>query len=120
MRRKNVKAWLITWEGDHGRGEENVAMLLHPRMTEMRVGQLVELLYANAYGTFGERLVYAVERDHFSYPYRARRAERNGLDWECHLLCGGNPYLYARPVEQVVVENGGDGAELLRWAEIDV
>jgi hypothetical protein len=118
MRRKNIKAWLITWEGDHGR-DDRVVMLLHPKMTEQRVGELIELLYANAYGTLGERLVYAVERDHFNHPYRARRAERSGQDWECHLMCGVNPYLYARPVEQVSVEQGEDGAELLQWREVD-
>ena len=64
--------------------------------------------------------IYATERDHFNLPYRARRAQRNGGDWESHLLCGENPYLYARLVEHVTVEHGGHGAEMLRWREIEV
>jgi hypothetical protein len=119
MRRINVKAWLITWEGDHNK-ENAVAMLLPPKMVEQRVGEFIELLYANARGTLGERLIYATERDHFNLPYRARRAQRNGGDWESHLLCGENPYLYARLVEQVTVEGAGEnGAESLQWREIE-
>ena len=118
MRRRNAKAWLITWEGDHGR-ENNVAMLLHPATAEGRVADLVALLYANERGTFGERLVYAMERDRIGHPYRARLASRDGRELEGHFICGENPCLYARRVEYVTVEPGDNGAEVLRWAEID-
>jgi hypothetical protein len=113
MRLKNVKAWLITWEGDHKR-EGRVAMLLHPRTPVRRVGDLIELLYVNACGTFAERLVYASERNDWNYPYRAHLPDWNGRDWEGHLVCGENPYIYARIVEHLVVGAG----EALQWREV--
>ena len=117
-RRRNVKAWLITWEGDHSR-ESNVAMLLHPATAEGRVMDLMALLYVNEYGTLAERLIYAGERDRIHHPYRARLADRNGRDLDGHFICGENPWLYARLVEHVTVEHTETGAEILRWTEID-
>jgi hypothetical protein len=117
-RQRNVKAWLITWEGDHGK-ENNVAMLLHPATAEGRVADLVALLYANERGTFGERLIYAMERDRIGHPYRARLASRNSRELEGHFICGETPSLYARLVEHVTVETCDNGPEVLRWVEID-
>jgi hypothetical protein len=113
MRPRNVKAWLITWEGDH-RLENPVAMLLHRRTPLRRVGEVIELLYVNAYGTLAERLVYATERNDWSYPYRAHLPDWNGRNWEGQLVCGENPYLYARIVEHLVVGAG----EALHWSEV--
>jgi len=96
MRRRNVRAWLITWEGDH-ESEDSVAMLLHPRTPPRRVGEVIELLYVNACGTCGERLVYATERNDWNYPYRAHSPDWRGRDCT-GLVCGKNPYLYARLV----------------------
>lgn len=94
-------------------------MLLHPRTPPRRVGEVIELLYVNACGTCGERLVYATERNDWNYPYRAHSPDWRGRDCT-GLVCGKNPYLYARLVEHVTVEHGGHGAEMLRWREIEV
>ena len=109
---RNVKAWLVTWEGDHGR-ENNVALLLPWRTAQARVAELTSLLYANIQGTLSERLLQATIHDDAERPYRARR-EREG-----HVLCGENPYLYARRVERLVVGCDENGAERLHWREID-
>lgn len=118
MRRKNIRAWLVTWEGDDS-GEDKIALLLHPATAESRVAHLTALLYANTHGTFTERIACAVERDPAHHPYRAELASRNGRECEGQFICGGNPYLYARLVDQVTVETGENGGEMLRWREID-
>jgi hypothetical protein len=118
MARRNVKAWLFTWEGDHGM-ENKVALLLRADTAESRVAELVALLYANACGSFGERLSQALVRDDAERPYRTRFAMPRGAERESHLMCGGNPCLYARRVERVTVDTGDDGAERLRWSEIE-
>jgi hypothetical protein len=118
MRRRNVKAWLITWEGDHNLAN-NVAMLLHPKTAERRVAELIDLLYANACGTPSERLLYLTERDFIGRPYRLRLADRDGCPRDRHILCGENPCLYARLVEHVRVERSESGTEALQWSEID-
>ncbi len=118
MARPNVKAWLFTWEGDHGM-ENNVALLLRADTAQSRVAELVALLYANACGSFAERLSQALVRDDAERPYRARLATPGGAEREGRFICGGNPCLYARRVEQVTVDTGNDGAERLRWSEIE-
>lgn len=117
MGRKNIRLWLVTWEGDHGR-EDNIALLLPAKTAEGRVAELVALLYASECGTFAERLAQAVRRDDAERPYRSRCASPEG-EGEGHFICGENPRLYARRVERVAVETGGDGAEQLHWSEIE-
>ena len=118
MRRRNTKAWLVTWEGDHGR-EDTVALLLPARTAGSRVAELVTLLYANTLGTHEERIAQATIADWAERPYRVRQEARGGAEREGHLLCGGNPRLYARKVEHVTVENAGDGVARLTWREIE-
>ena len=118
MKRRNVRAWLVTWEGDHGR-QDNVALLLNPATAHARAADLVALLYANAFGSFSERVSQATVRDDAQRPYRARSATPDGVEREGHFTCGENPCLYARPVEQVTMDSGEDGTERLRWSEIE-
>jgi hypothetical protein len=105
--------------GGDGRPEDNIAMLMQPATAEGRVMDMMALLYANACGTPSERLAYAAHRDRTIHPYRAWLASRNRREREGHFICGGNPYLYARLVEQVTVESTETGTELLHWREID-
>ena len=114
--RKNLRVWLVTWEGEHGM-QDNVALLLRADTSENRVAELVTLLYANACGSLGERISQATIRDDAERPYRACAVAPDGKEREGHFVCGGNPFLYARRVERVTVETGDDGAELLRWSE---
>jgi hypothetical protein len=117
IRRKNVRAWLITWEGDHGR-EDNIAMLLHPETAESRVAHLLGLLSANTLGTLEDRLAYVMERDPIDHPHRPRRGGPDGRERDGHFTCGANPYLYARRVEAITIEKT-DGGETIRWREIE-
>ncbi len=118
MGRRNVKAWLITWEGDHGR-YDNVALLLRPDTAQARVAELVALLYANACGSLSERISQALTRDDTERPYRARSETPHGVERDDHFICGENPRLYARRVERLSVESGDDGTERLCWREIE-
>ena len=105
MRRRNIRAWLVTWEGDHGR-EDNVALLLPFKTAESRVAELVTLLYANTLGAFEERIAQAATIDWAERPYQVRQETRSGAGREGYLVCGDNPCLYARKVEQVTGDNG--------------
>lgn len=116
MGRKNIRLWLVTWEGDHGR-ENNIALLLPATTAEGRVAELVALLYANERGTLAERLAQAVTRNDAERPYRARCASPEG-ERAGHFVCGENPWLYARRVERAAVDTGEDGAKWLRWSEL--
>lgn len=116
-RAKNVRAWLFTWEGDHGK-DDHVAMLLHPDTALSRVAMMAALLYTNALGSASERMAYAIDRDPASHPNRARLRTIFGHEMEGYFLCGDNPCLYARLVEQVTVVRQESGEEVLRWQEL--
>ncbi len=118
MGRKNVRAWLITWEGKHQR-EDNVVLLLNAKTAPSRVAELLGVLYANSVGSATERIAQLLHGDSPETPYRARRGNPAGLNVEGHFTCGENPCLYARLVEHVEVESDGNGAEALTWREIE-
>jgi hypothetical protein len=69
--------------------------------------------------TLEDRLACVMERDPINHPHRPSRGSPDGHEREGHFLCGANPYLYARRVEAVAIEKSEDGAETLRWREIE-
>jgi hypothetical protein len=107
-----VRAWLVTWEwdGEHARVDDKIAAVLNPRLSGDSVRKIVELLYVNAGLSIVERLAYARSARNTAYP-----AEFVG--WEGQIVCGSNPFLYARRVEDVRVEVGEDGEGDLQWSE---
>lgn len=58
-----MKAWLITWEGNHAEPLDRVAGFLNPLWGAQRVGAIVEFLYARAcYDLDGMAYQYAEHR----------------------------------------------------------
>ena len=115
MRSKGIKAWLVTWDGvDDARvcGEERIAAIISCRSSAKRVNELVELLYVNTEFTLDERLLYARNR---STPYRAEFVPVAGVPWEGQIICGHNPHLFARLVDDLRLDPGAPAG--LSWAE---
>ena len=107
----------MTWEwiGDHAAVPDKVAAILNPRLSEERVRETVEFLFANASYTLSERLGYASNR-RFN-PYPARFGALTGIPWRGQVICGHNPWLFARKVDGVDVVENEDGDEVLVWSE---
>ena len=105
--------WLVTWEwdGDHAARDNNIAAILNWRLSEEKVRQLVELIYANEQFTLSERLSYAKNKHNTPYP-----AQFNGM-YSGQIVCGGNPFLYARLADDIKVDRDLDGIETLTWTE---
>jgi hypothetical protein len=110
-----MKAWLVTWEwcGDHARREDTIAAVFNPRLGAERVRELVEFIYASEY-SIAERLALARGGPN---PYPAEFVSINGVRWQGEMLCGHNPYLRARLVDDLAVERNVDGKEILSWKE---
>lgn len=107
-----MKAWLITWEwaGEHAAVVDRIAGLVSPRFAATRVRQIVELLYARAQYTIEEMALF-VRKPQLA-PYKALD-EGGG-----QIVCGHNPFLYARKVtELVVVRDDQRGVETVRWKD---
>lgn len=55
---------------------------------------------------------------HGRIKYAARFGQTaDGQPWECEVLCGNDPYLRARLVDDLTVERDADGKENAVWKE---
>ncbi len=111
-------AWLVTrhWIADHPKWE--VAAIFSPRLGGVRVREFVELIYlTSGYFTLSERLSIMWSR-YGQTPYVATFGQTNeGDPWEGEILCGDDPYLRARLVDDLTVERDADGHEKPVWKE---
>ena len=117
---KGKSAWLITWEwqGDRARVEQPVVTFLNPRWSGERVRRLVEVLYAIMNYTLNENLACSVRRN--ANPYPAKFNKINGVTWDGQIICGENPWLFARLVDNINIEISEDGKERVTWTSSPV
>lgn len=108
-----MKAWLVTWESANPAAavERRIAAILPPRWSGRRVGDVLEVLYAQSQYTLGETAQYAKRRSANPYP-----AHEN----DSPIHCGHDPYLLARIVTDLeVVSDFDDDSETITWREPD-
>ncbi len=106
MAKAGMVAWLVTWEGP--KRVEPLAAILNYRTNADCVATIVELLYA-LLQRVDDLVSYA--RKPANNPYRATRSG-NGF------ICGHNPWLYARLVDQLKVKtNAETGVQTITWME---
>lgn len=112
-----ITAWLITWEwvGNHARREDKIAAILSPRLTSDRIKEIVEVIYANKFYSYRERVAFA--KDKKANPYPATFDDIEGIPWQGRLRCGHNPWLEARLVDNLFVFQDTGGEEQLSWDE---
>ncbi len=114
---RGISAWLVTWEhaGDHAKPRQRVAAVLNPRLSGQRVRELVELLYANELYDPSERIAFIKDRGRNPYP--AQFGSLGGVPWTGEIVCGHNPWLEARIVDNLRAVKDGEGAEQFDWNE---
>jgi hypothetical protein len=115
---KGITAWLVTWEwvGDHAKPERKIAAILNPRWSPDRVREYVEFIYANSYYSISERIDYAKNRSFNPYPAEFMRV-RGGVQWQGQIICGHNPWLFARLVDNLVATGESDDEDKVVWTE---
>ena len=117
-RRRGITAWLVTWEGTGRglpRGNNRVAAVLSRHLEARNVALVIELLYGNRAFSLGQRVRYALDRKSHSYP--AQCDSISGVPWDGRIMCGHNPYLEARRVNNLRVVARPAGGERLEWDE---
>jgi hypothetical protein len=83
----------------------------------MRVREFVELIHVTSYFTLDEQLSMMWPR-HGHTKYVARFGQtQQGDPWEGEIICGDDPYLRARLVDDLIVDRDADGKENARWKE---
>jgi hypothetical protein len=111
-------AWLVTkhWVAAHPKWE--VVAILSPRLGGRRVREFIELIYlTNGYFTLSEELAIAWPR-HGRIPYPARFGQtEDGEPWAGEIICGDDPFLKARLVDDLIVERDAGGQETAVWKE---
>ena len=116
-RLRKASAWLVTrhWIADHAKWE--VAAILSARLGGLRVRPYVEFLHLTRDFTLSEQASMRWSH-HGQTPYSARFGQnKNGNPWEGEIICGNDPYLKARIVDDLMVERDLDGRETVTWKE---
>jgi hypothetical protein len=106
-------AWLVTWEwnGDHAEKneDEKIVSILNYRYSDRRIKEYIEQAYIDSEYLLSDKLSCA--KNIKCNPYRP---SMEGLK----IVCGHNPHLLARKVENIKLVKGVDGKEQLIWEEI--
>lgn len=100
------KAWLVTWEwcGDHARREPRVVALFRPQLSGGRIREMVEFLYSQSEYSLRERFCWTFNPKANPYPAQFGSTIAGGT-WEGEIICGHNPHLRARLVDDLTIED---------------
>ncbi len=117
-----MKAWLITWvwSGEHAAVEDPIVAILSARMSGKTVRRYVGFHYASRMATLREKLDQARYNNPAqpTYPAEFVRIGPQQIQWQGHITCGHNPWLYARKVDNLQIVKNDDGQEVLGWQEL--
>lgn len=102
------RAWLITWEwsGDHAKKTQKIISVLDYRIGDKRVKEYIEQIYADNYFTLEERVFYLKSPQ--KRPYYGKYNGRSDK-----IICGHNPYIYARLVKDILIDG-----KIFHWKEL--
>jgi hypothetical protein len=118
-KKRKMKAWLVIWEwcGDHAKRDDPFAAILNPRLSAKRVRDLVGFIYRSATYSLSEQAEYARNKKHNPYPAEYFERTKDNIPWGGEIICGHNPFLRARLVDDFVVERNAEGKEKASWKE---
>jgi hypothetical protein len=129
---KRQRTWLITWEWTRNHAkvddEDNIVAILDARTSERTIEELIKRLYVSKMFTYQEQLAYLKSNkdnrplvQHGVVKVDQNLREKASLPpWvpvADQIICGENPWLWARIVHQVEAYLDLDGREHLRWKE---
>lgn len=117
-----MKAWVITWEGTSQelKDQNRLVAILSSQKSDKYVGDLVEFIYLRATSSASDMLFLANRSA--EVPYKAGRSKViNGVPHGDRIICGHNPWLYARKVSCVkVTKEPGNDNEEITWKETPI
>jgi len=101
--------WLVTWEGTSPPAKRIVAVL-DGRLGADDVRRTVEALYATHAYSEAELVAFSKSGKN---PYPAHSGDIGGIPWVGQIVCGHNPYLVARLVDELKTDASG----VVTWKE---
>ncbi len=109
---RSSSAWLVTWAwtSDSAAVADRIAAVFPRQWGSARVQSWVEWLYAIHTSTVAELVAYAGRPGRNPYKVRSERG------W---IVCGSHPWLEARIVTDLVVDEDTEGFETVSWKEPD-
>ena len=110
----SMRAWLIKWcwAGDYAAVDHPIVTVLSARTSAREVRRYVEQRYIEKTASLDEMLSYARYNCPQEPPYPAELEQGR-------IHCGHNPWIEASLVDDLRVEVGADGEEVLEWAKPD-
>jgi hypothetical protein len=112
-KQRGRKVWLVSWVwcGDHAKRDPKVVAIFRPQLSGERVRELVEFLYGHFEYSLRERVDCALNPK--ANPYRAQFGAIGRIRWAGEINCGDNPYLKARLVDNLIVDEDNNAT----WIE---
>ena len=125
-KRRGIKAWVVRWEwaSEHAAVEKPLIAVLPPRTPHHQVAKFIEWVYAGASYEPSELIEWTAHPE--KNPYRAQYPRTlpppDGYGgrpiWPIEVVCGHNPYISARYVQNLRVTTDAEGNESLEWDPI--
>jgi len=114
--RNGLSAWLVTWEwsGSHAEQQNKVVEILNPRISSECVREIVELLYHRE-ASLSEKVAWRLRKQ--PQPYAAEFPIIEGVRWTGQIICGHNPWLLARLVDNLIIHTADDAKEVASWTD---
>ena len=109
-----MKGWLVKWTSQSSEHDEAVATILSARLSVRSVECRVEQLYADVTASIQEKLDYARWKP-APLPYAARHEKL--ADGRVGIHCGHDPFLQARLVADLQVEETEGGVYVLHYVD---
>jgi hypothetical protein len=114
-----MNAWLLTWECNAAKTQEKIVAILTSRRSDRAIAELMELLVLRANSTARNVAYYANRKRELVYKAQTPLGINRVPHGE-RILCGHDPWLYARKVtELTVVVDELSNEEVLTWREPD-
>ncbi len=114
-----MNAWLITWEGTNSSiaDENRIVAILSSRKSVSKVADFVELLYLRSTSSAQEMACLANRPK--KIPYKVAKVQLiNNIPHGDRIICGHNPFLYARKVTNLQIKiDPKENIEILKWKE---
>lgn len=114
-----MNAWLLTWEGTSQKiiDENRIIGIIGSRRADRFVAELVEFLYARNSASASE-MAYMANRPKQKHFPAERTQIINDVPHGERIICGHNPWIYARKVKNLKISQEGD-SEVVIWQEPD-
>jgi hypothetical protein len=123
QKHRKVSGWVVTWHrisdaSTLPKRDNEVAAIFSSRLGGGRVREFVELIYVTSGSfTLNEQISMMWPR-HGKTPYAARFGQTtDGQPWAGEILCGDDPLLKARLVDDLTVKLNDKGIEEAAWKE---